>query len=1172
MQWTEEQRAAIEARGSDLLLSAAAGSGKTAVLVERVERLIEEGADIERMLIVTFTRASAADMKAHLVERLQALSAEQPRLREQAERVERAAISTIHAFCADFLHGAFQAAGVDPAFRIGEGPETAVLREKALDAAMRECYAAPDDDLTALTEARTAKEVRELTLSLTGFLMERPDPWGWLDQRIESLARGEDCFSGEIAAGARRILREARLLARYALEAAGEGAELYLPAAENDLMLLDAMLAAPDYESLQAMLAAPGFMRLPSKRGTADDPDCQRYKELREAVKDRVKAAGKRMPLVLSDALSDLPACAAELRGLRRLARAMEEQFSRQKAARSMLTFSDLEHKTLAALSVPAVRDSVRARYDYVFVDEYQDVSDVQEAILRAVSRGDNLFCVGDVKQSIYRFRHAEPALFTGKAEAFRRGEGGRLLALTRNFRSRASVLGFANEVFARSMNGGDADILYDELHALRPGAAYEGADPDTELILVTPDPEEKPEDEGGEETEAQEEARQLKDAEAEALCAAGRIRELLGTPCYDAKKGAFRPLAWRDFVILTRRAKGIAQQVVAVLAEEGIPAVADVSGSFFDVLEVRLALALLRLIDNKRSDPDWIAVLRSPAVGLTSEELARVRLAAPKGAFCDAVAACAEGGEGDLSRKLSAFMERLDRWRELKEALPLAQLAYVTLRDTGLISWVGALPGGAQRQANLDALMHRAAQYESALPGGLNGFLAYVDQLSASAEDTGEAHTLSENDDVVRVMTVHKSKGLEFPVVIGIQLGARLAGGRPGALCFHKSLGVGLTHIDNRLNTRRDTLPRQAIEERVRREDYAESLRVLYVMLTRAKERLILIGSAKNPDERLRDAFLTLEEPVYRRDYLDVLLPAILRMPGSEPLWERLWRQPRLHEGAPRVSCRLTSRSGMRISARAEGQSALERMEEAMAGPWGPVDEAFRWVYPHREEAAIPVKLTASGLSHEIDAEGPRQVPELTERPAFLAEDMPAMTGAERGTALHAALSGLELGPLAGLTGEALRAETVRQLDALAASGRLTAAQRESIDPFLLTRFLTSPLGQRMLRSEQVRREWMFTLALPSREATGMESGEDVLVQGQIDGCFMEDGGWILLDYKSDRPDDSHALLEKYTPQLRLYEKALTRLTGIPVREVWICLLRSGEQMELNREEAKKA
>lgn len=1150
MKWTDDQAAAIGSRGENLLLSAAAGSGKTAVLVERVAALLREGADVERMLIVTFTRASAADMKEHLVARLQELAGEgDARLREQAERVDRASISTIHAFCTDFLRAFFQAGGVDPAFRIADAAEVAILRERALQAALREHYARGGEAFEALSALRSAQEVHDLALALHAFLMERPDPWNWLEEQLRSLEAGEDRYTPELVHAARRPLLQARVLAREALALAEEQSEHYVATAKGDLEGLEAVLAIGDYASLQLALRGWSFSRLPVKRGA--EPN-ERYKELRDRVKDLKGRAEKILSLSLEDALGDLRASAVELRALAELTRDMDGLLSRYKASRSLVTFSDLEHRTLRALAVPAVQKSVRERFDYVFVDEYQDVSDVQQAILEKVSRGDNLFCVGDMKQSIYRFRHAEPGLFAARARAYERGEGGRLIALRSNFRSRARVLAFTNAVFERAMCGGDTEIEYGEMHRLHPAAAYEREDPPVEVILCGK------EDAGEEAGEAAQALNDLRDAEFEALLAARRIRELIGSEGWDPKRGRAYPLSYRHVVVLTRRAKNVAQHVARILQEQGIPACADLSGGFFEVLEVRVALDLLRLIENRQRDLEWISVLRSGAVGLDSRQLSLIRTHTPEGSYAEAVLRYAGTAGDELALRLRGLIERLDEWRALSYALPVSQLLFTVLRQTGLYADMGALPGGAQRQANLDMLMSRAESYESAQAGGLTGFLRYVEQLHAAQEDMGEAHALSENDDVVRVMTVHKSKGLEFPVVIGLQLGAPLARPRTDALCAHKELGLGLEHVDNALGTRRNTLSRQAIAARAEGENYAEALRILYVLLTRAKERLILIGSAARPEARLREAALCRREPVFRRDFLDVLLPAALRMPGSEVFWQAAERPPETEAGFLPILCRLTGRGGLGADEVREGASdegALDRLTRETAA--GDLPSRFAWVYPHEGEAALPGKRTVSELSREPlpDEEPESVVAQPVEQPAFLQGES-GMTGAQRGTAMHRCLQGLELSALRGLDAPGLGAEIARQADRMVGRGRLTGEERASLRIGRLTGFFLSDLGRRLLGAQNVRREWLFTLRLSALEATGKDAPGDVLVQGQIDCCFEEAGGWVLLDYKTDRSGDVPALLARYRPQVLLYRTALQRITGRPVREAYLCLL----------------
>ncbi len=1156
MAWTADQRAAIESRGENLLLSAAAGSGKTTVLVERVLRLIGEGADIGAMLIVTFTRAAAADMRASLIRALEKAALADPRYRAQAEAAEYAGISTIHSFCIDILREHFQKANVDPAFRVADSAEAAILMEKALDAAMNAAYEADSPDLRALSEGRSPVQVRDLAGQLYRFILNRPEPFAWLDEAIARLEEGEDVWTPVLAGAAKRILADALALARQG-EAICRGSDFlapYLKTAAADRAFIEALLPL-DYEPLQQALAAPEFLRLPPLKEAKDDPAALAFRDNRDEVKKLVKKAAEKLPLEMSGARADLAESAREVRALADIARRLDAEYTRLKDERGLLTFDDLEHRALRALGDEGVRAALRERYTHVFVDEYQDVSDIQEAVISRIAREDNLFCVGDVKQSIYRFRNAEPSLFQRKFERYGRGEGGRLVLLSRNFRSRANILNVVNAVFARAMRGGDSEITYDEAAFLRPGAAYEGQDPPVELYLVSGDDAEPAP--VGDDDSAARLIMDMKDAEVEALIAARRISELVGTPTWDVKKGVFRPLQYRDFVLLTRQARDVAARMLAVLKREGIPAYADVSGGYLDVMEVRVAVALLRLIENRRRDVEWIAVLRSPVMNFTSEQLAEVRLAAPDGRYCDAVTACAARDDA-LAQRLRGLKRRLDRWRDESLARPLASFVFSVLRESGLYASVGALPGGAQRQANLDILCDRARAYEAAQAGGLTGFLRCLEAMSAAREDMGEAHVLGENDDVVRIMTVHKSKGLEFPVVFGVMLGRPWGRHGPrGDMTAHRALGVGLRHVDNLLGSKRDTLPRLAAVEQAALESEAEEMRILYVLLTRARDRLILTGSAQNADRLLRRAAISARTPLAPASFLDLLLPALIRMPGAGPLDAGLPVDP----DGPRIEARVLTRAMLSAREAEEGDRADALFDEALAAmPDEGLLAAYRWKYPHQDSVLLPLKLTASGLSRVLT--GPAEPPELIERPAFLAGDAAAMTGAERGTAAHAALQHMDLDALRGLRDDALHVEIVRQLNAMTDRALLTPAMREAVRPRMLADFFAEGPGARMLRAAELRREWMFTLRLTAREALGADSDEMILVQGAIDCCFLEDGQWVLLDYKTDRTDDGEELRRRYEPQLRLYARALEKITGIPVRETLICLLRNGTVM----------
>ena len=1156
MAWTQDQQAAIEARGQNLLLAAAAGSGKTTVLVERVATLLTEGADVREMLIVTFTRAAAADMRMSLIKRLTALAGENPRYRQQAEYAEFASISTIHSFCTDLLRAFFQAAGVDPSFRIADSAEAGMLRARALDIAMNEAYAAASADHAALTAGRKPDEVAELALKMHSFLMERPDPWGWLDEQISSMERGEDRYSPALTAAAGRKLNDALAVAGYALDICRSREKLapYIVCAEKDIELIESIIPLP-YEAMRASLVKPAFMKKPTVRGVKDDPDCLLYDQLRKQVKALTEKAGECLPVGLEDALSDLPGCAAELRGLREIVFRMDGEYTRLKGEKSLLTFNDLEHRTLLILQDESIRAAVQQRYAYVFVDEYQDVSDVQEAILSRVARENGSFCVGDVKQSIYRFRHAEPTLFMGKYEAYRQNEGGRLIVLNRNFRSRKTVLEYTNAVFTRAMHGGATEITYDDAARLYPGAAFEGADPPVEMHIID-------KADFGEEAPESESAQiisEMKDAEAEALVIARRIRELHGTMLWDGKKGEYRPLQYRDCVILTRQARDVAQQMLSVLRREGIPAYADVSGGYLDVMEVQVALAFLRLVENRRRDAEWIAALRSPAIGLSSGDLARIRARFPEGDYSDAVISYAALSENSLCDRLNAFLTRLDHWRELACAVPLSRLIFTILNESGFYPVCGALPGGSQRQANLDILCDRAAAYEQAHAGGLTGFLTYIEDMNSISEDMGEAHVLGENDDVVRIMTVHKSKGLEFPVVFGILLGRKLGGGGRSEMIAHREAGIGLKHMDASLGSCREALPRLAAEAMTDAESMAEELRILYVLLTRAKDRLILTGSVNDLEKAVVSWRMGAKFPLAPACFLDLLVPPMCALPGGEDLAESEFL---FDDELPHVDIRFISRRTLVQAEEESAQAGASLMDELRAAePDEALLAAYQWKYPHEDAVLLPLKLTASGISRELI--GPAQPPELIPRPAFLSESG-EMTGAERGTAMHTALQGLRLDELRDLHGDELHTAIVLQLNALYEQGLLTRPMREVIEPKKLLRFLESDLGLRMRRADVIRREWMFTLKMNVSDAVGIPSDETLLVQGSVDCCFIEDGSWVLLDYKTDRAQDTDELIRRYEPQLLLYARALGEITGKPVKEIRLCLLNDGRNLEL--------
>lgn len=1146
--WTGEQARAIGAGDGKILLSAAAGSGKTTVLVARVLRLIAEaGADVDRMLVVTFTRAAASDMRAKLSRELNARAAAgDARCREQLLRLDRAAISTLHAFCADFLRTNFESAGVDPAFRVLDDAVDARLLDEAMAQALEEAYAAGGEALLALDYGRGPAGVRATVELLLKRMQDRPDPEAWLREAAKcddaALARWQD----ELKGAARRAIGTALVHLDQALATPGCPPN-YDTAIRADAGALRGMLALNDYDELFRALSDYRSARAAGGRRNApvDEDAVEVVKALRESAKQALARIELRQ-LSLPVARADAKALGGQIETLSKIALRASELYEEGKAAQSGLTYADLERRTLQALSNPDVMKSVRERYDYVFVDEYQDTSDMQEALIRAVSRPDNLFMVGDVKQSIYRFRLAEPRLFLEKYAAYAAGEGGTLLPLTRNFRSRRGILDFVNLVFERAMTGGPSEIQYDQLARLNPGDpdAAEGDIPDVAIRLIDADAEVDDADDAG--GDAEQAIARLQAMEREGLLIVRELRRLMA---------ADPTLTYRDFAILTRSRASAFAALMPVLLAHGVPAYADGQAGFYESVEIGWLMSMLKLIVNGRRDVELIAMLRSPAVGLTAEDLARIRIAYPKAAYVDAAAQYAAEQDDAIAERLARFLKQLESWRLKSGSVGLGEFTRMILDESGFYTYAGALPGGAQRQANLDRFVTSAANFDSEYSGSLTRFLQYTEHLRQKG-DGDAAHLLGENDNVVRLMTVHKSKGLEFRVVFGAQLAKKYrVETSAAALVTHRDLGVGMSYFDEKLRTRRLTLPQAAIMARQRREDAAEELRILYVMLTRAREKLILVGTVKDAARAVKRWQALAAAPFASRSHLDVIMSARCAAEGEGlPLHSEL-------EVVPAASLRPDA---------ADARDDARRLFEAvMARPGDYADAALdaqlAWRYPDPQASRRPLKLTASGLLREL--EGPEELPALMERPAFLAEDARRMTGAERGTAYHRCMQLLDLDALRGLSGAALTAAVARQLDDFANRRLLLDGQREAVAPARLSRFLDSDVGKRLRAAKQPRREWPFNVTLRAEDALSPEEagrfgGGELLVQGTIDCCFVEDGQWVLLDYKTDRTDDMDALRAHYEKQLRVYALALERITGMRVKERLLCLLSTGETL----------
>lgn len=1184
-EWTDRQRAAIESRGQDLLVSAAAGSGKTAVMVERVKRLIlHDRVPLSAILVMTFTNAAAAEMRMRIID---ALETEQEQagdadgfLREQLHTIDEAWICTLHSFCTRLLRRYYPVAGVDPGFRVLDEDEAAILQVAAMDDALSAAYESMPPGFDLLADAFGDRDGLALATQidrLYRFAMSRAEGLGWLDGALGALHADEDALRD--SAWIAELLREAGEKAAAAgayfeaalrmCEAHG-GPKGYRDTFAHDIegarRLIDA--SREGYVAFAAALDAHGFERLKS-RGKDDDPVLAKaIKGIRDAGKDTIsKLKGSWQDVSLPLATESIARMEPALSALAALTRDFAARYAAGKAARSALDFNDLEQYALRVVDDESAAGELRAQFEAVFIDEYQDINPVQERLITAVSRPGRLFCVGDVKQSIYRFRQAEPALFERRYRQSSSDESSprRRIDMNRNFRSHPGIITGINEIFSRIMSPGLGGVDYDENAALQPGAARpdeESAEPALEFVLLTG--EEAGADDGPvanddrAEDEAHDDLAQRAVWEREAAYAAQRIRSLIGKPIWDGKKRCMRPARWRDFAILMRTVRGRAHEVAAVLESRGIPVFADAAAGFFDRVEVSWLMAALELTDNRWRDVSMIAALRSPMAGLTLSELIAIRSAGKdEPGFAAAVFAYAKREGDPLAARLRRFLTMLDGWKTAARHLRVDELMQRILEDTGLADIVGAMPGGDLRQGNLRILIDRARSLSDTPARGLYGFLRHIGHLREHSMDPGEARPLSERDDVVRITSVHKSKGLEYPVVLVLGMGhrANMQDSRQ-PLLFHGELGFGFHDYDMEQKIRRKTLTHTAVKCRLERETLSETIRVLYVALTRARERLILVGSCKSED-RIRD---WTQPPVSAligqgklASPLDWVGATLLRHPSGHALRQHIAYPPAVEGGRARWRIEITRSAAAVPDAPGASRDTGEMLRKALdSAPDPAAAAAFAWEDPRAAAARLPAKTSATALVERIRP-GDTPVPEVRPRPQFM-EQAPAADPALRGTLVHTALR--------FITADAPDTRIAQQLNRLEQCGILPPGGAAEVPPAKIRAFLQSDIGRRAAAARRVLREAPFVLSVPAGELypeLAQCGDEPVLVQGILDLAFEEEDGWVLVDYKTNRVDDRQtpeALLAHYTPQLMVYRRALEELTGRPVKAAGLYLI----------------
>lgn len=1249
--WTEDQWKAIMASGQDILVAAAAGSGKTAVLVERIiKKITSENSpiDVDELLVVTFTNASAAEMRHRIGEALEKAIDSNPNsvhLKKQLSLLNRASISTLHSFCLEVIRKYYYLIDVDPGFRIADETEGQLLRDEVIEDLFEEEYGKDGNQpffnlVDAFTNDRSDEGLKDIIVDLFDFARSNPSPDAYLDSIVSmydaagSTAIEELPFMKVLMADIELQLQGAKLLLEQGLEIAkmpGGPA----PRAVNfteDLHVVVTLLNAKEqsWSELYDAIQLANFGRAKMCKGDDYNKDLvDKASKLRDRAKKivqdlRSELFSRRPESFLKDMQEMKPLIAV----LIDLVKEFSRRFGEVKQERGLVDFSDLEHYTLEILAAQSgiegelplaeatpseAARAYRKKFKEVLVDEYQDTNMVQEAILQLVTADGeatgNLFMVGDVKQSIYRFRLAEPNLFLGKYNRFTAdGEhSGLKIDLAKNFRSRSEVLDGTNYLFKQIMGVKVGEIHYDENAELKKGAPYpEDEQFPVELLLIDRGEGSSSETESAEESETaatEFDADDLEQSQLEARLMAKHIKDMVEERrgVYNPKTKTSKPVNYRDIVILLRSMTW-APQIMEEFKQQGIPIYANLSTGYFQATEVAIMLALLKVIDNPYQDIPLAAVLRSPIVGLNEEDLAVIRISQKRGAFYDALTTfCMQKPTADneeVHEKTSQFFDRLKSWRTAARQGSVSDLIWQLYRETRFFDFAGGMPGGKQRQANLRALYDRARQYEATTFRGLFRFLRFIERMRERGDDLGAARALGEQEDVVRIMTIHSSKGLEFPVVFTAGLARNFnTMDLKKFYMLDKEFGFAAKYINPEKRISYPSLPQLAFRRKHKMEMLAEEMRVLYVALTRAKEKLYLIGSVKDAEKMISKWQDEASRPEWLLDeylrasatgFIDWIGPAVIRhndcesiREGESSLHPALGEEISAHPSRWKIKTITVEEVASYAEEKTEKHESLMdlvaagkpvNIESDMAEA---VHNQLSWSYLYKEAANHRSKQSVTELkrNHEAkDEESGTQIVRrftkpILNRPRFMQEKK--LTPAERGTAMHMVMQHIDL------TEPVTAASLELQLEQMVEKELLFPEQRDAIEKKWILAFFETEIGKRLINAQKVRREVPFYLALPAREVYPDWQGENepIFIQGVVDCIFQDEKGTVLLDFKTDGIHDRYkggyeqakpVLEERYRIQISLYAKAIQQVWKQPVDEKYLYFFDGGHLLEL--------
>lgn len=1187
--WTNEQLSAITQKGNNILVAAAAGSGKTTVLVERIIRkIINDNVDIDKILVVTFTNAAASEMRERILTALYKQIDEDPlnqRLRKQIVLLNKASICTIDAFCLDIIRNNFFEIGASSNFRIADNTELELLKQEAIEETFEELYLENDDEFNKLIELyagyKDDENLKNIILKIHNYIQSAPFPEDWLEEQIEkfNMSNIEDFSQTEWGKIILKNFRDEVLNSIQILESSKHQLDMITELSKFSLVVADDINQLKfleqnwdNWERAYEIANNLKFKTWPTDKKVVSNLK-EDTKKARDNVKKRIsKAVSQTFIYNTEEAVEDINAMYPILKKIKDVTLKFMEKFSEKKSNKNIMDFSDIEHYALKILlkkdengiyQKTEVAKKYEEKFNEIAIDEYQDSNLVQEYILTSISNGKNIFMVGDVKQSIYRFRQAKPELFLDKYQKYglEPNEYGQKIKLFKNFRSRENILDTTNLIFSDIMSADFGEIEYDESEYLNLGATYEEPTENvefagkTELDIIDL---KKEENEDGEEIEEDNSSELLEKTEIEAKFVANRIQKLIKSKyqVYDRKTG-YRDITYKDIVILLRATSNAANVFEKELLNLNIPVFSDQAENYLESIEIRTITSLLKIIDNPYRDIPLVTVMRSIIGDFTDNELIEIRLTQNEGYFYDSLkeAKASPKIDGKLKEKVINFLDKLNKWREEERYLPLNEFIQKIYEETDYYNYVRLMPNGQVRKANLKMLLDRAKDYEKVSFKGLFNFIRYLEKVKSSNSDLSSAKVIGENENVVRIMSIHKSKGLEFPVAIISRTDKKFnQKDLNESILLHQDIGFGMQYINYDRKIEYTTATKEAIKIKTKEESIAEEMRILYVALTRAKEKLIITGVENDFTKSIEQKKELLE--IYEKEN-DKINHLVLKKYLSYLEWiELVYLNHQDIENQITLN-KIAKKDVLKAEENQEEQEK-KNIELPEKIDYEKINEILNWQYKYKEMTNIQSKMSVTKIKELKNNETQKQQ-HIEIKPKFML-DKTKVSSAERGTIIHLILQKLDF------TKEYSKEELAQFVNNLCTKNIITQIQKDSINIEKIYQIINTQFIKNLKNAKEIKKETPFYTYINTKEIYNTQNSENILVQGIIDLYYInQQNEVILVDYKTDYVEGSgEELIDKYKVQLEIYKKALEESLKEKVKHVYIYSIYLNKEIEI--------